>query len=141
MCKVTNAVMLLALVAGACAKTEDPEESMRADPAAMAPAPALKDTGTMLNTTVATASVSTEPPGWVEWNSTTVYVKTRTPSSPQYSCDYAVSITLSDGSTENRSGVTDPPTGGNPITAVTITGFSRTVSSAARTRWSCREKS
>ncbi len=74
----------------------------------------------------------------VSWSGSTVYVKANTPSTPQYRCDYTITASFSDGTSQTVSGQTDPPTGGSPITAVTHS-FNKVVSSAIA-NWSCKVK-
>jgi hypothetical protein len=75
-------------------------------------------------------------PVWAEWSGGTVYIKTNTPGSPKYTCQYTLNVTFTDGTRESVRGQTDPPTGGSPITASTRT-FNKGVSNAT-VSWNCQ---
>jgi hypothetical protein len=84
----------------------------------------------------ATQAAMAQLPVWAEWNGGTVYLKTNTPGSPKYTCQYTLNVVFTDGTRETVRGQTDPPTGGSPITASTRT-FNKGVSNATA-NWTCR---
>jgi hypothetical protein len=80
-------------------------------------------------------AIAQGPPVWAEVHGNTVFVKTNTPGSPKYRCNYALSVQFTDGTNTTLRGQTDPPTGGNPITASTQ-NFPKPVRQAS-VNWNC----
>ena len=80
-------------------------------------------------------AMASGPPVWAEVSGNTVFLKTNTPNSPKYTCNYTLSVTFTDGKSTTVRGQTDPPTGGRPITASTRS-FQKRVKSADAS-WDC----
>jgi hypothetical protein len=65
-----------------------------------------------------------------------VFLQSFTDNDVRYECNYALTATHDDGTPEGESGVTDPPTGGQPTTVV-IVNYGEPVRSASITVWQC----
>lgn len=65
-----------------------------------------------------------------------VTLQTVTDDDVKYRCNYSVSAQFKGGGSEPRSDQTDPPTGGNPVTAATLF-YENPVETATVTQWDC----
>jgi hypothetical protein len=65
-----------------------------------------------------------------------VLLQTFTDDDVRYECKYSVAAVHDDGTPDPRSGTTDPPTGGQPTTAATLT-YGAPVKTANVTLWDC----
>lgn len=65
-----------------------------------------------------------------------VTLQTVTDDDVRYRCNYSVSAMYKGGGSESRSDQTDPPTGGNPVTAATLF-YDNQVETATVTQWDC----